>query len=163
VVINALLEGLFIRGFGDLNIINAPAKAKELGVKTIKSIKQSDGEQNRNIVSVKILLETGELNLSAAVFNNEIYSVLDINGHNIRFGLEGKLIWITNEDKPGVVAYVSKILAEAGVNIENFYLGKKGQTAQSVIQISDAISARLIEKIQSFNLIHTAKFINLED
>ena len=68
-----------------------------------------------------------------------------VDGIGVEAPLEGTMIVIRNEDRPGVIGEVGTILGRHGVNIANFALGRDGTRAFGVVIVDEAPEARIPE------------------
>jgi D-3-phosphoglycerate dehydrogenase len=66
-----------------------------------------------------------------------------VEGVSVEAPLEGTLLVIKNDDKPGVIGEVGTILGQHGINIATFALGRQDSTAVGVVNL-DATSASQI-------------------
>lgn len=72
------------------------------------------------------------LHLEGVVAHGRDPRLVLIDGIDIDAPLEGTLLVISNDDKPGVVGRVGTVLGEHGINIGNLSLGRKGGVAIAV-------------------------------
>ena len=63
--------------------------------------------------------------------------------------LGNRMLFISNEDKPGLIGSVGQLLGEAKINIANFNLGRNKEATHAValIEVDDSVDAKLLEKI----------------
>ncbi len=68
------------------------------------------------------------------------------------------MIYITNDDKPGIIGGVGTILGDAGVNIATFHLGRseEGGDAIALIEIDGKPEAGLLDRITALPHVVTA-------
>ena len=76
---------------------------------------------------------------------------------------EGHLLFYTNTDKPGMLARVGTVLAEASINIAGLSLGRfgVGGKALTVMSIDSGISEQVLAKISSLEGVYEAKVVSL--
>ena len=72
------------------------------------------------------------------------------------------MLFITNEDKPGFIGSLGSILADAKINIATFHLGrtKIGGDAIALIEIDEAVSSELIQKLNNIPQVKSVKPLN---
>ena len=80
----------------------------------------------------------------------------------LRFSAEQPTLIVSNDDQPGSVADVSRILADAGVNIGTFQVNRdeRGGSAVMVIECDAPLDEVLVEKIRALPGIRRAVCIN---
>ena len=78
------------------------------------------------------------------------------------FSAEQPTLIVNNEDQPGSVADVSRVLADAGVNIGTFQVSRdeRGGCAVMVIECDSALPDALVEQVRALPGILRAVCIN---
>jgi D-3-phosphoglycerate dehydrogenase len=73
------------------------------------------------------------------------------------------MLIVFNKDVPGALGRIASYLGERGVNIGRLYLGRKkiGETALSLVQIDQAISAQEIAGLSAIQDVISAQQIKL--
>ncbi len=133
---------------GPVNYINARQIAKESGVRVEEQ--RSDVRGNyRNMVEVEIQTNGDGHSVSGTVFGEDDYRIVGIDSYDLEVVPEGHLLLYTNEDRPGRLASVSGILADAGINIGAVALGRKGPglMALTVLTLDEDISEDVRRRI----------------
>ena len=104
----------------------------------------------------------GEKRVVAASIGGGRIEVRRIDDMPLRFSAEQPTLIVSNDDQPGAVADVSRILADAGVNIGTFQVNRdeRGGSAVMVIECDAPLEAELVERILSLPGIRRAVCIN---
>ncbi|MDR1952750.1 MAG: phosphoglycerate dehydrogenase [Elusimicrobiota bacterium] len=160
----AFLQGLLLPMLNiKVNFVNALTIAKERGIK-IKESKEIDSEDYAGLIVAAIETDKGECKVLATMFSDTNPRIVNINGLGVDITPCGGMILITNEDKPGVVGNVGKVLGDSGVNIAGMNLGRKdvGGEALTIIEVDDSVSSEVIEKILKIGGIKKVKYVDLE-
>ena len=148
-ITTAILKGFLSGRLSEVvNYINAPVLAKELGISVNE--KKSSGKINySNLLTTNFFSENGKKIISGTVFDRSEIRVVNINDYRIDLKPEGNLLICTNIDKPGMLASISRVLAEAKINIAGLSLGRieAGKDALTVITVDDKISNEVKNKI----------------
>jgi len=153
-----LLSTSVLKGFlskmisEDVNLINAPLLAKERGV-LINETKSSANLNYTNLMSVEFITDKEKRSLAGTVFGNNEIRVVYVDDFHLELKPEGVMLVYTNIDKPGMLATVGKILAEANINIAGLSLGRVdiGKEALTVINVDNEIDNNIINQIASVN------------
>ncbi len=68
------------------------------------------------------------------------------------------MLYITNEDRPGLIGALGKTLGDAGVNIATFHLGRaeRGADAIALLELDEPISAEVLERVRALPHIKQA-------
>jgi len=124
---NAALCGI-LGSSGHANRINASSVAEGQGIHVHE---QKAEPANGGVGSVlKLTLHSGELGqqhsmtVSGTVLHGKFPRLLACDGIEIEAPLDGTLLFIRNQDVPGVIGRIGTILGEHGINIANFALGR---------------------------------------
>ena len=145
-----------------VNFINAPLLAEENGI-IINEIKSSSNIDYKNLLSVTFHSKDELRKFDGTVFGNKEIRIVGVNNYRIEVNPEGYLLFYTNEDKPGMLAIVSKVLADNNINIGGLSLGRrdKGDVAITVINIDNNVDKMTLNKISSFKGISNVGFIKI--
>ena len=91
--------------------------------------------------------------------------VIQIDGIPLEAHLDGTLLFLRNEDRPGVIGHVGSTLGKHGVNIATFALGRRDNTqgaeAVSLIRLDGEISEEVIREVRKHPAITEARVIHL--
>lgn len=146
----ALLGGILGFDTDDDRIRNSFEIAKARGIEF--EFEETDlGEVHAN--TVKIIIDKHDKSqvqvLGSSIGGGNII-ISEINGLELEFTGEYTTIIISHKDKPGVIAGVTKILAEYLINIAfmRVYRHGKGQRAFMIIETDDDINSKVIEDIE---------------
>jgi D-3-phosphoglycerate dehydrogenase len=149
----AVLKGFLSRMMTEsVNFINAPLLAKEMGI-VINEIKSGANSTYTNLMTVEFTSNQGKRSLAGTVFGNNEVRIVSINGYLLELNPEGNMLFYSNIDRPGILATVSKILAEKNINIAGLSLGRNemGKKALTVINVDSEIDKKAVEAISSIN------------
>jgi len=154
----------FLSNFVDieLNYVNAQIVAKERGI-MIKEIKVAEGREYKEYVSIIVKSAKQESSVSAIVVNENNCRIVEINGMDCDVEPEGKIIVLSNIDKPGIIGKVGTILGEHNINIAKMFVARKsvGGEAVTFINVDNELSSELLEKIKQISGVKEVKFVNL--
>ena len=133
-----------------VNYINAFSITEEMGV-LLKQIRKGESDHYKNLLTVEVTSETGSRKISGTVFGNKELRIVEIDDYYLEIKPEGNLILYRNIDKPGMLASVGKILADAKINIAGLSLGRieKGKEALTVISIDSRADSSILNQISS--------------
>lgn len=145
-----------------VNLINAPFLAKEMGI-SINETKSSANNTYKNLLTVDFITDSERRSLSGTVFGNEEIRVVAIDNFHIELKPEGNMLFYTNIDKPGMLATVGKILAEANINIAGLSLGRYdiGKEALTVINADSQIAKDVADRISSIDGVNNVYAVKI--
>jgi D-3-phosphoglycerate dehydrogenase len=133
-----------------VNLINSALLAHERGI-VLNEIKSNDNQNFKNLISAEFVGEETKKTISGTVFGNEEIRIVMVDGYRIELKPEGSMLLYKNIDKPGMLATVSKVLADENINIAGLSLGRMelGKEAITFISLDETISKTAINKLLS--------------
>ncbi len=147
-LINCMLQGLLSESMEEVNAVNAGMLAKDRGIEVAESA--CDTVENfTTLMRLQVEGDEGTRCVSGTLFDESRPRFVSFDTCEVEIAPAGRLIFLQNEDRPGVIAAIGAILAEANINIGDFRLGRRTDTdnAVALIQVdstpSDAVLARL--------------------
>ena len=130
-----------------INYVNAAFVAEEKGIETkYEVVNSTSGYKNK--ITITLTTEKNVTSISGTVFGEDEQRIVGINGFKFDFKPKGKMIIFKNHDVPGVVANIATILANEGINIADFRLGRGAhQFAMAVILVDTNIDKKIIAQL----------------
>jgi D-3-phosphoglycerate dehydrogenase len=164
---NAAIAGL-LAGSENVNRINAASVAEERGIRVHEERQDSHRGGAATVLTIELHTSTGSSRASATVIHGEQPRLLEFDGIDIETPLEGNLLVCRNLDVKGVIGRIGTILAEQGVNIANFALGRersgpKPVKALSVVQVDAPVSEAVLEALMSIEALLEARLVKLPE
>lgn len=147
----AVLKGFLSRKLSEsVNLINAPFLAKEMGI-VINEIKTGANSSYTNLLSVECETDKEIKSLAGTVFGNNEIRIVNIDSYHLELKPEGHMLFYSNIDKPGMLATVGKVLADANINIAGLSLGRleAGKEALTVINTDSEINQKVLKEISA--------------
>ncbi|NGP87607.1 phosphoglycerate dehydrogenase [Fodinibius halophilus] len=163
VLTDSILKGLLSHHVSEaVNLINARHYAEERGL-NIRETTASQSETFNDLITIR-LKEDGEYQkISATVFGEKDYRIVEIDGFGIELGLEGDILMYKNVDKPGMLAKVSYALAKQEINIASLSLGRtmKGTNAITAVSVDKKMTEEELQPLYDLEDIHALQYISL--
>ncbi len=159
----ALLKGLLSPALReDVNYVNAPIRAKERGIKVTES-RTETAEDFINLIKVVVRFPGGENVVAGTIFGKKEPRIVQINDFRLDAVPEGHMLYIMNEDRPGVIGRIGLTIGEAGVNIARMYVGQEPAKKCNVILLSvdSVVPQETIEKLRSLEHVLMVKPLEL--
>jgi len=157
-----VLAGFLKPSMEGVNIVSAPARAKERGI-TIAETKRDKADNYQTILRVTVTGPAGKFTVAGTIFGGEHPRVIDINGLPTEASLNEEMLYVLNLDKPGLIGAVGTILGNNKINISNFNLGRIPGKDKAVALISvdgkvpEAVVAE-IAKISQVERVQVLRF-----
>jgi D-3-phosphoglycerate dehydrogenase len=145
-----------------VNYVNAPAIAKERGIE-VKETKSDNAGNFASLLTMKVTTSTGKKIVSGSVFHKTEPRFIEVDGVALEIIPEGNMLYIHNNDKPGVIGDLGNLVAKNNINISRMQLGREqsGGLAISVVGIDVAASESLLKEIRSIPNVLSVKPIKL--
>jgi D-3-phosphoglycerate dehydrogenase len=145
-----------------VNFVNAPFIAKERGIE-VKETKSADAGDYQSMVAMQIRAKDRESYIAGTLFSKKDPRIIAVDGFKIEIVPEGELLFIYNNDKPGVIGNIGTLLGKNKINIARMQFGREapGGRAISVVTIDSPATPGIIEEIKSLPNILSLKRIVL--
>lgn len=160
----AIANGLLAPALGEeeVNSLNALTVAKERGI-DIEEIQSNKQEEFLNCVKLEIKSDKETLSVWGTLSSNNEARIVRVNDIYVEAAPKGTMIFINNNDKPGIVGTVGTILAEANINIASITLGRvaPGGYTISVVNVDGDVSEKIVKKLEANKDILFVKVITV--
>jgi len=145
-----------------VNYVNAPGIAKERGI-VVNESKRSDSGNFSSLLSLKVKSGLQERTVTGAIFNKSEPRLVEIDQMALEVIPEGNMLYLFNEDQPGVIGSLGQLLAKNQVNISSMQLGreKTGGKAISVVGIDSVVDAAVLDEIKALPHILSVKQVKM--
>lgn len=163
VLTDGILKGMLSEYVDEsINLINARVYADERGF-NIREVTSIKSKTYSDVVTIRLPKGAEYAEISAAVFGDGDYRIVEIDNYGIELRLEGDIILYKNVDKPGMLASVSGALAEKGINIAALSLGRsgKGSNAITAVSVDKKMSDAELEEINALDGIESMRYLSL--
>jgi D-3-phosphoglycerate dehydrogenase len=153
----AALAGVMRPMLAEINMVSAPAVAKERGI-TVSESKQEDSPIYESLVRIIVTTEKGRRGFAGSVLAGAP-RVVEVKGMDLDAPFSSTMLYINNLDKPGFIGALGALLAEADVNIATFNLGRvsMGQDAIAMVGVDQEPTEDLLRKIQDLPHVKEAR------
>jgi D-3-phosphoglycerate dehydrogenase len=138
----------------DINFVNAAHVAKERGVEVIES-KASLPKDYTQLIKVTAKTDQMESTIEGTIFGLSDPRIVKINQFELECVPEGHIIYIQNNDKPGIIGSIGKALGDHAINIARMQVGrdKEAEKALIILNTDSAIPVEIIEELKSIGNI----------
>jgi D-3-phosphoglycerate dehydrogenase len=154
----AALAGFLQPQLQTVNMVSAPAYAKDRGIK-VEEVRRGQSGAYETYIRVTVLTDNQERSVAGTVFSDGKPRIIQIKGINMEAELSDKMLYITNQDKPGFIGNLGSTLGSAGVNIARMQFGRdhEGGDAIALISVDQDIDAPTLAQVQSLPLVIQVK------
>jgi len=159
----ALLKGLLEPMLGAMvNYVNAPHLAKEQGIEVVES-RSTRSEGFTSLLRLSTVHAGTAYSVWGAIFAENEGRIVRLDDYPVETLPEGTVLVLRNNDRPGVVAFVGKVLAEAGVNIAWMNLSRRKIQGRAVtlINLDSPASEEVLKRLAGYADILSAQQVSL--
>jgi D-3-phosphoglycerate dehydrogenase len=145
-----------------VNYINAPTLANERGIVTTQIVGLNDLDYP-NLVACRAVWRGGRRSLAGVLFGGSEPRIVQIDEYRLEARPEGIVLVMQNQDVPGVIGQVGTLLANHGVNIGEWRLGRvhPGGEALSFINLDSEPSAETLRELADIKAVTQVKVVRL--
>jgi len=154
----AAITGLLRPQLENVNMVNAPIVARERGV-DVAEVKHDRDSDYQTQITITVTTERRTRSVSGTLFGGKHPRLVNIKGIEIEAEFASRMLYITNDDKPGFIGRLGALLGDAGVNIATFHLGrdKPGGEAIALVAVDQKLDTALVERIGKLDGVTQAK------
>jgi D-3-phosphoglycerate dehydrogenase len=146
----AALAGLLARARGAVNMVSAPAVARERNIE-IHEVRHDIPTDFHTLVRLTVAHDDGSQVLSGTVIAGSKPRLVEIQGISLEAELGRHMLFLRNRDKPGLIGRVGTMLGEAGVNIATFHLGRAAPGGDAILltETDQAVDPAVLERVRA--------------
>lgn len=156
----AALNGLLSPLMEGVNMVNAPVVAKERNI-DVSEVRHERTAHYKTLMRITAEYDGGSFSISGTLFGDKprITMVKDVA---LEASMGNRMLFIANEDKPGLIGGVGQMLGDAKVNIANFHLGrnKDATAAVALIEVDEEVSKAVLDKILELPSVKEVRALN---
>ncbi|MGF1623524.1 MAG: phosphoglycerate dehydrogenase [Alphaproteobacteria bacterium] len=131
----ALLAGFFKPLMESVNMVNAPEVAKQRNVQVTES-KSDTAEDYATLIRLTVETERRERAVAGTLIGGDKPRVVNIKGIAVEAELTGTMIYVANNDKPGLVGRLGTMIGDCGINIGTFHLGRSAVGGDAIALVA---------------------------
>lgn len=156
-ITSVMISHLLGSQMDSVNMVNAMQIANARGIK-IKQSYDSERKDWRSMVNLIVTTTDRTRNVTGTLFTGREPRVVNIEGVPIEAALTSHMLFIRNNDQPGMIGALGTVLGDAGHNIADFRLGRKGDsTAICLVSLDEAVPDALFKDIEGLPHITNVK------
>ena len=146
----------------EINQVNARNYAEERGISVIETV-SSRQRSYSNLISIQLRSPEKTEWIEGAILHKGNYRLVSIDGIPIETELGEHILFLRNQDTPGVIGLVGTILGKAKINIASFVLGRDGDGAHAVavVNTDGEIPEEVMQEIQNIPAVQFLLLVRL--
>ena len=131
----AALAGLLGPVMEGVNMVNAPVLARDHGIELAEGSNDRAGDYH-TLVRITVTTEKSTRSVAGTLIGNGRPRLVEIKGIKVEADFAPHMLYVTNKDKPGFIGRFGMLLADAGVNIATFHLGRAAEGEDAICLVS---------------------------
>lgn len=155
-VVQAVLE----QHNASVNSVNARELAKQRNIDVIDA--HNDGRDEYQCrLSVEVETDAFTRNVAGTIIRGRP-RVIDVKGISLESELGEHMLYITNEDTPGVIGSIGMTAGASGINIANLHLGRRseGDSAIALLEIDEPPNEAHIDSFRTLAGITDVRYLH---
>ena len=155
---SAAVAGLLRPMLQEVNVVSAPIVARDRGIVVEETRRDATGDYD-SLITLAVITDRQTRAVSGTVFADGRPRIIDIKGIRMDAEFAPSMLYVTNQDKPGFVGRFATLLAEAGINIATFHLGREslGGNAIALVEIDGTVPAEVLAKVRQIPNVQQVK------
>ena len=152
------LAGLLRPALSQVNVVSAPAIAKERGIVVEEATRAAESDYE-SLITLVVTTDSQERAVAGTVFTDGKPRIVQIKDIKVDAEFAPAMLYVTNEDKPGFIGRFATTLGDAGVNIATFALGRDapGGSAIALVEVDGEVPAVVLGRIEGLPGVKAAK------
>ena len=158
----ALLGGIMGFSTDDMRIRNSFEIAQETGLAYTFTPNETETEIHPNTVDISMTNKNGQImTIRGESLGGGKVRIVRINDVKVDFTGEYSAVIVVQQDKPGVVAHITKVLSDRGVNIAfmRLFRESKGNTAYTIVESDGHFPEGIEEPLKNNPNVHDVMII----
>ena len=143
-----------------VNSVNAREVARDRNIDVIEAHNEGRDEYPCRI-TVGVETETKTRSICGTLIQNRP-RVIDVKGIPLESKLGQHMLYITNDDKPGVIGDIGSTTAERGINIANMHLGRDAQNGNAIVllEVDEQLGNDDLDHLRSLPHINDVQYLH---
>lgn len=140
----------------DINFVNAPITAREMGI-TVTETETADAEEYINLITLRIISTEMTSTVSGTIFGKNEARVVRINTFRLEMVPRGHLALIHNLDVPGSIGEIGTALGKHHINIGRMQVGQEEEGDRNIIflETDTSIPEPVLEELRALRTVKT--------
>ena len=160
-ITSAAVAGILNSSFPDINMVSAPSIAREKGI-AITETKKDEYSAYESYIRISLISKKETFSIGGTTFSDGKPRIVQINGINLEAELMANMLYVTNNDVPGLIGSLGNILGSEGINIASFNLGRTAplKDAMALIGIDSPVNEKVINEVKKLESVVNVKSLN---
>lgn len=146
-----------------VTLVNARSLAAERGIDVLESTSTARVAFS-NLMIVRLKTSDCDFSVAGTLFGRNHLRLVDVDGVEVDAIPQGHVLFIKNDDTPGVVGHLGTVLGERSINIARMTVGRKPGSGRAVmiIEVDGPVPAEVTSAVAAIPGVREARAISLE-
>jgi D-3-phosphoglycerate dehydrogenase len=158
----AYVAGLLESSVETVNVVNAEMLANEHGIEVIESSATKSGDFGSMLIA-EVQTDKKKYTAAGTLFGNQFFRLVQLGPYRLDGYLDGVLLILTHQDKPGLIGHIGGVLGQHGVNIAQMTVGREqvGGEAIAVLNLDSQPSEAAVKAIEQHPAVSSLSVVTL--
>ncbi|MHA6484171.1 L-serine ammonia-lyase, iron-sulfur-dependent subunit beta [Paenibacillus sp. strain BS8-2] len=158
----AIVAGILDLDTDDSRIRHSIALAEQLGIE-VKFIPMTRPANHPNTAAITLRGEGKTIVLTGCSIGGGNIEIVNVNGFDVKFTANYPTLLIYHKDRPGMVAEISDIARQAGINISYMEVDRKMRNGEAltVIESDERLMPDAKERLEALSDVSVVNIIDL--
>ena len=146
-----------------VTLVNARALAAERGIDVLESTSTARVAFS-NLMVLRLKTSDRELSVAGTLFGRNHLRLVDVDGVEMDAIPQGHLLFVKNDDTPGVVGHLGTVLGERSINIARMTVGRKPGSGRAVmiLEVDGPVPPEVTAAVAAIPGVREARAIGLD-
>ena len=164
----ALVDSTAIKGIlepvlkEEVNYINSKPLAEKRGINISINKKDHKYKNYSSAIEFVITNEDGKkIYVVGTIGMNNEERIVSIKNHDVDMAISDNMIYLGNEDVPGVIGAVGATLGKENINIATMNVGRRENSAIMLLTVDSEVGRRALKALRELSQIKWAHYLDL--
>jgi D-3-phosphoglycerate dehydrogenase / 2-oxoglutarate reductase len=162
-ILSAAMTGVLKPTLGQgVTLVNAVTLARDRNIEVLESTSTAR-VAFANLMVVRLKTAEGDLSVAGTLFGSSHLRLVDLDGVEMDAVPQGNLLFVKNDDTPGVVGNIGTLLGERKVNIARMNVGRKPGSGRAImlIEVDNDVAGATLEAVAAIAGVREARAVKL--
>jgi len=158
----AYVAGLLESRVETVNVVNSEMLANEHGIEVIESSANKSGDFGSMLIA-EVQTDKKKYTAAGTLFGNQFFRLVQLGTYRLDGYLDGVLLILTHQDKPGLIGHIGGVLGQHGVNIAQMTVGREdaGGEAIAVLNLDSRPPEAAVKAIEQHPAVSSLSVVTL--
>jgi D-3-phosphoglycerate dehydrogenase len=146
-----------------VSYVSAPALAAERGLRVSSTADPVAREGYRQLITLTAITDKGKTSVAGTMLAPGEPRIVRLDSLAVEARPSGKLLVLTNSDKPGMIGKVGAALGKAGVNIADMRVGRRSAHGEAVmfLTVDEEVTPAMRAELAAVEGIKSVRWVKL--